>query len=332
MTHKNKNAGTICKTLSGPASLTFEILPEETAKEGQVLIQTKAVALNFPDLLMTYGKYQFKPDLPFVIGMEGAGVVVETGAGVKSFKVGDRVIFKGKTGATKRFISVYEHNVSAAPSNLSFEEAAAFAVTFMTAYVSLVRRGRLVVGEKVLIMGAGGGVGQASVAVAKALGAEVVAAASQEDKLQIASDSGADHLVNYHKSDLTAAILEVTNGAGVDLILDPVGGDLLRPALDALKPFGRALIVGFASGGFGDVDLETLRDNAQEIIGVRAGEYGRRNLEAGISAWQELVNLTEAYHLKPHIGKVWGEEEVADALVAMEHREVAGKQVIRLTE
>ena len=327
---KSENAATICRDLSGPEGLTFETVPVEVAKPGEVLIRTNAVSLNFPDLLMTYGKYQFKPELPFVIGMEGAGEVVALGDGVTTFHKGDRVIFKGKTGATRRYTAVAQADVSHAPQNLSYEEAAAFAVTFSTAYVSLARRGRLRPNETVLITGAGGGVGQASVAVAKALGAVVVAAASSSDKLAIAEASGADHLIDYQQCKLTDAVMAATKGEGVDILLDPVGGDILKPSLATLKPCGRALIVGFASGRFGQVDLKSLRDLGQEIIGVRAGEYGRRNPKAGASAWDELIELTERCDLRPHIGKIWAEDQVKEALSAMERRDVSGKQVIRL--
>ncbi|MBO6827783.1 MAG: NADPH:quinone oxidoreductase family protein [Sneathiella sp.] len=330
MNQNNKNAATICKSLGGPDSLEFESLPDEVVGPEEILIETKALALNFPDLLMTYGKYQFKPELPFALGMEGAGVVIGKGADAKSFDVGDHVIFKGKTGASKRYIAVSESDVSRAPNNLSFEEAASFAVTFSTAYVSLVRRGRLRAGETVLITGAGGGVGQASVAIAKALGATVIAAASDPNKLEIAAASGADHLINYQDKDWEIGVEAKTGGEGVDVILDPVGGAFLKSALVTLKPMGRALIVGFASGSFGEVDLQSVRDNGQEIIGVRAGEYGRRNPKAGQSAWDELVSLTQNHDLKPHIGKIWEERQVKDALIAMEKREVSGKQVIRL--
>ncbi|MBE7636726.1 zinc-binding dehydrogenase [Sneathiella sp. P13V-1] len=337
MENKNKNASTrkvidtpasIVDRLEGPQAISQGCFPLPTMSSKSVLVKVKAAALNFPDLLMTYGKYQHRPELPFVPGMEGAGDVIETGSDVKNVKVGDRVMFKGKTGACAQHAVVTEENVTLAPESLTCEQAAAFAVTFQTAYVSLVRRGRLQKGETVLISGAGGGVGQASVAVAKALGATVIAAASSTEKLKIAAESGADFLIDYSQSDWKENILRYTNGAGADLFLDPVGGQILETGIKALRRGGRVLLVGFASGAFGQVDLRDLRDREINLIGVRAGEYGRRNPEAGRSAWLELVKLTEEAELKPYIGQVWKEDQVAEALTAMEQRQVSGKQIV----
>lgn len=319
-----------CKMLTGPEDLELVQLETLAPSGKEILIETHAASLNFPDLLMTYGKYQFKPELPFILGMEGAGVVAAIGEDVTRFSVGERVMFKGKTGACATQICVEESNVSRLPATLSFEEGAAFAVTFQTAYVSLKRRGHLKSGESLLVLGAGGGVGQAAVAVGKALGASVIAAASSEEKLEIARLSGADYLVNYRETDLTKAVLELTEGQGVSLLLDPVGGPLMPMGIDAIAHQGRYLIVGFASGEFGKADLAKLQSREIDLIGVRAGEYGRRNPDAGESAFQELVDLTEKKRLTPWIGKVWSLEETINALKAMEGREVLGKQVIKI--
>ncbi|MCG8493008.1 MAG: NADPH:quinone oxidoreductase family protein [Sneathiellales bacterium] len=320
-----------CKMLSGPDNLVLEESEISEPGKTEILIDIHAASLNFPDLLMTYGKYQFKPELPFTPGMEGAGVISAVGADVCQFTTGERVMFKGKTGACATKICVEEEHVSRLPANLSFEEGAAFAVTFQTAYVSLKRRGRLKAGETLLVLGAGGGVGQATVAVGKALGATVIAAASSAEKLEIARQSGADYLINYGEVDLVKTVLEITDGQGVSLLLDPVGGALMPQGIDTLGQGGRYLIVGFASGDFGKADLKKVRNREIDLIGVRAGEYGRRNPEAGASASQELVKLTEKEKLIPWIGRTWALEETINALKAMESREVLGKQVIKIT-
>nr|WP_277348898.1 NADPH:quinone oxidoreductase family protein [Sneathiella limimaris] len=295
------------------------------------MVEVKAASLNFPDLLMTYGKYQFKPELPFVIGMEGAGEVIGVGAGVGGYRVGDAVLFRGKTGAVSQFKLCSTSDISCLPRTLSFETGAAFGVTFQTAYVALAKRGGLRAGETLVVFGAGGGVGQASVAVGKALGATVIACASDEDKLEIAKNSGADFLINYKTENLVQKILELTGGDGVDIVLDPVGGQLLEEAVHCLSWQGRLLIVGFAGGSFGKPDLATIQNKGLALIGVRAGEYGRRNPFAGQKAMEELLKLTEKHELQPYVGKVWAFKDTPRALRDMEARKVVGKQVVTIS-
>jgi len=269
----------VCTSLSGPDAVKIIETPIRTLGVNEVLINVRAASLNFPDLLMTYGKYQYKPEIPFIVGMEGSGAVQSVGAEVQKFKVGDIVMFRGKTGACAEFKIANEDDVLPVPSNLSFEEAAAFGVTFQTAYVALVRRGRLQAGEWLLVHGAGGGVGQACVAVGKALGAKVIATASSAGKRGIALKSGADHVVDYHDGVFTQEIMSLTAGQGASVIMDPVGGHVLNESVNCLGWQGRLLSVGFASGGFGNINLEELRRRGGELIGVRAGEYGVKTLK-----------------------------------------------------
>ncbi len=319
-----------CQALQGPSGIEICKRPLPELKSGEVLIEVVAAALNFPDLLMTYGKYQFKPEPPFTMGMEGAGRVVACSPEIRKFKVGANVMFRGKTGAIATFKIAAVSDVSPMPVTLDFNEAAAFGVTFQTAYVALAKRGRLQPGESLLVHGAGGGVGQASVAVAKAMGANVIATASSAEKLAIAKQSGADHVINYVESDFAQQVMAITGQQGVDLVLDPVGGDILGKSVDCLAWQGRILTVGFASGSFGEVNLERLQSLSGSIIGVRAGEYGRRNPEAGQVAFDEMLRLTEDHRLSPYIGKIWKLPEIVPAVTSMEERSVIGKQVIRI--
>ena len=319
-----------CQALRGPGSVKISNRELPELKSGDVLIEVVAAALNFPDLLMTYGKYQFKPEPPFAVGMEGAGRIVALGPDVQKFKVGMDVMFRGKTGAAATYKVADASDVSPMPTTLDFEAAAAFGVTFQTAYVALAKRGRLKPGESVLIHGAGGGVGQASVAVAKAMGARVIATASSAEKGEIAKQSGADHVINYMEADFAQHVMAATGGRGADLVLDPVGGEILNKSLSCLAWQGRILTVGFASGSFGNIDLSHLQSLSGSIVGVRAGEYGRRNPEAGQIAFNEMLQLTEQHGLSPYIGKVWELGEIVPALKAMETRSVIGKQVIRI--
>jgi NADPH:quinone reductase len=329
-TENVKNRKVTCHSLHGPDALSLEedVLPPLGA--GEFLIEVKAAALNFPDVLMTMGKYQFKPKLPFTLGMEGSGLIKAAYNPEDQEWVGQRIIFKGKTGACAKFKVATQKDITLIPANLSFEEAAAFAVTFQTAYVSLAKRGKLTVGETVLVHGSGGGVGQASVAVAKAMGATVIATASTTEKLKIAQASGADYLINYKEDDFVSTVLSMTNQKGVDLILDPVGGEVFSKSVEAIAWGGRILTVGFASGDFGNAPLDQLQQKGGSIVGVRAGEFGRKNPPAGIQAWTELSDLTEKFDLKPVIGNVWSLDQVPEALLAMQRRQVLAKQVVTI--
>jgi len=325
---KTTTLSAVCSDLGGPSSVQMRHIDLPSLRTTDIQIKVKAAALNFPDLLMTYGKYQYRPTLPFIIGMEGAGEVIAVGSDVGRFQVGNRVMFKGKTGACSDYINVEQSQAEIMPESLSFEEGAAFGVTFHTAYVSLVKRGHLKEGETLLVHGAGGGVGQAAVTVGKALGAKVFATASNTEKLSVAKESGADYLINYADGNFSENIMRETNGQGVDVILDPVGGHVLDSSVPCLAWNGRLLTVGFASGDFGNVSLIQLQQRGGSLIGVRAGEFGRRNPEAGRAAYNELKNLTIEKKLRPFIGRAWQATEVADALRAMETRNVVGKQVI----
>ncbi|GLQ06048.1 NADPH:quinone oxidoreductase family protein [Sneathiella chinensis] len=324
------NRSAVCSSLEGPDRIRIEEQSPGLLAAGAVRIAVRAAALNFPDLLMTYGKYQYRPPLPFVPGMEGAGVIQDLGAGVQGFRVGDRVLFRGKTGALASLADVPVDHVSALPERLSFEEGAAFGVTFSTAYIALARRGQLAPGERVLVLGAGGGVGQASVAVGAALGGHVIAAASTTEKLDIARQSGAGDCINYRQDDLRQSVAALTDGEGVDMVLDPVGGRLLEDSLYCLRPGGRLLTVGFASGSFGNLPLADLQAREISLLGVRAGEYGRRNPDAGKTAQRELFELADRKVLRPYVGKIWDLVQVTQALKAMELGKVLGKQVVRI--
>lgn len=323
---------TICRSLDGPAALTLEEEPLAPLQAGEIRVRLKAAALNFPDLLMTYGKYQHRPALPFTPGMEAAGVVVESNAPDAPFRPGDAVLYKSKTGAFATHATAVAAQLTPMPAHLSFAEAAAFSVTFLTAYVSLLERGRLAAGETLLVLGAGGGVGQATVTMGKALGARVIAGASAPEKLAIAKASGADALINYAEEDLARRVLDLTDGKGVDVVSDPVGGALFESCLDCLAWDGRLLVVGFAGGEFGRLSRARMEARGVSVIGVRAGEYGRRDSVAGARVAAGLKALAEARKLRPIIGRTWPLHDIKKALQSMEERDVTGKQVVIIDE
>ena len=331
MTDKFATA-TICHDLGGPNAVRLEQQPLKPLEPGELRIRLKAAALNFPDLLMTYGKYQFKPELPFVLGMEAVGIVEETMDLKGRYKIGDAVLYKSKTGAFATHATVLPRQIDPVPTNLTYAEAAAYSVTFLTAYVSLVERARLREGETLLILGAGGGVGQATVALGKALGARVIATASSPEKLAVAKESGADHLINYQNEAFPTRVQEITNGTGADVILDPVGGSFFEQSLDCIAWSGRLLVTGFAGGEFGVLKANLPIEKGCSVIGVRAGEFGRRDPEAGERVRQELKRIVEEKDLRPVIGKSWPLARISDALRAMERREATGKQIILIDD
>lgn len=322
----------ICSSLEGPSKLKIEKIEVPFPKNIEVRIAVRAAALNFPDLLMTYGKYQFKPPAPFIIGMEGAGVIQDVGCDVTRFKVGDKVIFKGKTGACSEYTNVHEEAVENLPATLSYDDGAAFAVTFYTAYIALAVKGELKSGETLLVQGAGGGVGQASVSVGKALGANVIATASNPEKLEVAKQSGADFTINYREKSFADKVKQLTDGKGADVIIDPVGGWVLDESTRCLSWGGRLLCVGFASGDFGNISLSRLQERGGTLIGVRAGEFSRRNPVKGKQAYSELSQLITENKLKPWIGRRWPLDKLAAAIEAMERREITGKQIITIND
>ena len=243
----------ICKSLSADMSGVELVETQiEEPKDNEILIKVKAASVNFPDLLMTQGKYQHKPELPFGLGMEGSGIVQSVGSKVSRIKEGDEVTFGalGK-GAFTEFICVNQNSVEIKPSNLNFEQAAAFQTAYLTAYVSLVRRGELTKGESLLVHGSTGGVGMAAVQLGKYLGAKVIATGTSEEKLKETLNWGADHIVLTHKDgevEFRNEVKELTGGLGADVIYDPVGGDVFDHSIRCINWGGRILIVGFASG------------------------------------------------------------------------------------
>lgn len=322
------SSAAICEALDGPDAVQISRLPLVPLRAGEMRVRLKAAALNFPDLLMTYGKYQFRPEPPFTLGMEGAGVVEEIADGIPGYKIGDRVLVKSKTGAFAEHMTVNAQMVEPMPPHLTFEEGAAFAVTFMTANVALIDRAKLQTGEILLVLGAGGGVGQATVAWGHAMGAMVIAGASSDEKLEIARQSGADYLVNYDREDFAKAVNRITKGAGADVILDPVGGYCFENSLNCIAFGGRIVVAGFAGGRFGILRPDLLKAKGAAVVGVRAGEFGRRDPAAGKRSHARLLEFSGTHNLRPVIGRSWLLQDVPGALRAMERREVSGKQII----
>lgn len=327
--------GFVCSNLSDDLSgLSFKEIPIEKVSKNFVKIDIKAASLNFPDLLMTQGKYQNKPELPFALGMEGSGVISQMGSDVKNYKIGDEVMFGGwGHGAIAKSIVVSESMISLKPESYSFEEAAAFKTAYLTAYVGLIRRGQLQRGETLLVHGASGGVGMAAVQLGKLYGAKVIATGTSDEKLEIVKTWGADEVLNIFENEKVSfkdRVKDLTNGKGADVIYDPVGGEVFDQSIRCINWGGRLLIIGFAGGTIPSLPVNYPLIKGFSVVGVRAGEFGRRDPVLGKENIDIINSLADEDKVRPHICKVFNFKDSKEALEFLENRELIGKVVIRI--
>ena len=318
----------LCKHYGPPSDLVVEDIAALQAGEGQVLVEVHACGVNFPDTLIIQGKYQFKPALPFSPGAEVAGIVKEVGAGVTGFRPGDRVIAATTWGGYAQEALAQAERVTRMPDGMDFQTAAAFLLTYGTSHHALKDRGELKPGETVLVLGAAGGVGLAAVEIAKAMGARVIAAASTADKLAVCRQHGADETINYGSEDLRERIKALTGGRGVDVVYDPVGGDLSEPALRSMAWRGRFLVVGFAAGQIPSVPLNLALLKGCSIIGVFLGAFMRNEPQRYAVEQRELMDWMAQGKLHPHVCAVYPLERAADAMHDLMNRKVTGKVVL----
>jgi NADPH2:quinone reductase len=296
----------------------------------QVLVEVKSASLNFPDALMIEGRYQVKPPLPFSPGMDLAGVVRQVGENVTHVAQGDRVIAFSGVGAFAEMCLADKDKVVAMPEGMSFEAAAAFGITYATAIHAFRECGRLQPGEIVLSLGAAGGVGLASIEVAKAMGARVIAAASTDDKLALCRKIGADMTINYTNEDLRARTLELTKGKGADVVFDPVGGDYTMNALRATAWGGRLLVVGFAAGDIPKVPLNYTLLSERAIVGVFWGAWAARDREGQRRNMEIMAQWFAEGKINPVIDSTISLAQIPDAVKRLTNRQVKGKVVVRV--
>ncbi|MDH4105247.1 MAG: NADPH:quinone oxidoreductase family protein [Gammaproteobacteria bacterium] len=303
--------------------------PEPALKPGTVLIDVATAALNFPDLLILKGLYQFKPPLPSIPGMELAGTIAAVGEGVARWKVGDRVIAYAPGAAAERVV-VPQDRLLPLPASLDFESGCGVSVTYFTTYHAYKQRAQLAAGETVLVLGAASGVGTTAVELAKQMGATVIAAASTPAKLEVARKLGADHLIDYSTQDLRERIKDITGGKGVDVVYDAVGGPYAEPAVRNLAWKGRYLVVGFAAGEIPKIPMNLLLLKGASLVGVFFGSFAEREPQAQQQNVRELWALFEAGKLKPVVGAVHPLADYAEAFGSMEQRRAVGKVVLRI--
>ena len=318
----------MCKELGMPEKLVVEEVPSPKAAPGQVVVSVKACGVNFPDTLIIQGKYQFKPELPFSPGGEVAGVVKEVGEGVTRVKHGDRVIAFNTWGGFAEEIAVDAERTIPMPPAMDFIPASAFVLTYGTSYHALKDRADLKAGETLLVLGAAGGVGLAAIQLGKTMGAKVIAAASNDAKLQICRQNGADEVINYGTEDLRARIKVMTAGKGVDVVYDPVGGPYSEPALRDMAWNGRFLVVGFAAGDIPKVPLNLTLLKGCSIVGVFWGAFTRNEPERNRENNYDLMAMYAAAKVRPHIHATYPLERAAEALNEVLNKRVTGKVVL----
>ncbi|GEP35510.1 NADPH:quinone oxidoreductase [Nocardioides szechwanensis] len=312
-------------TTTGPTDIEIRDVPEPTPGPADVLIEVHSVGTSFPDLLLSRGEYQLKPEPPFTLGVDIAGTVI-SGPG---FEPGQRVAAVGAYGGAAERTIVPAMFTFALPDAMSYDEGAALPMNYLTAQFALAERGNLKAGETVLVHGAAGGVGTATLQVAKGYGARTIAVVSTEEKAEVARAAGADDAVLL--DGFKGAVMELTGGQGVDIVLDVVGGDAFTDSLRVLATQGRLLVVGFAGGqGIPQVKVNRLLLNNVDVRGVGWGAYAMTRPGYMQEQWQALVPMIDSGVVKPPIGKVYPLEEFGQALVDMDERRTLGKSVVRL--
>ena len=318
----------ICNEFGSPDSLILAETEAPTPAKGEILIDIKAAGVNFPDILTVQGKYQFKPELPFIPGAEVCGIVTAIGEGVTSRKVGDKVFATLQVGAFSEQCVVNEHATVALGATMSFEQGAGFAITYGTSYYALKQRANIQSGETLLVLGAAGGVGIATIQIAKAMGAKVIAAASSEEKLDFACEAGADLRINYSTEKLKDRVKELTGGKGADVIYDPVGGDISEQAFRSIAWDGRFLVIGFASGPIPAIPLNLALLKGASMIGVFWGAWAARSPRESRDNFDELIAMVDSGKFSPLVTEVYPLDDFKAAFASISERRAKGKVIL----
>jgi NADPH:quinone reductase len=312
--------------LSGCAMADIEA-PVPSA--GDVLVAVKATSVNFPDILMCQGKYQFKPEPPFVPGIDVAGVIIGLGDGVENVYVGDEVVGGVRLGGFAKFAVLTASGLHKKPKNLSWEQAAAYPAAYLTAYVALVCRANLQAGETLLVHGAAGGVGLAACDLGRHLGAKVIATSASYEKLQVLTQMGYEQTINV-TSGFRESVKALTGGRGADVIFDPVGGDIFDESVRCIAFDGRLLAIGFTSGRIPSISVNMALIKGFSLMGVRAGEYGRQFPQRGQKNLEVVHGLVSSGAVKPHVGGMFSLDETHLALQSLVQRKIVGKAVVSM--
>jgi NADPH2:quinone reductase len=318
----------VCEAFGGSEVLALREVPDPLPpSSGELQVRIEARGVQYVDVLMLAGKYQLRPEPPFIPGSEGAGEVVAIGPGVTGFKPGDRVMSRHRLGGFAQLGNAKAEDCDLIPSAMSLEEAAVFRNVYHTAYHALLQRGRLKPGDWVLIHGAAGGIGLPAIQIAKLYGAKVIATASTEEKRAVCLEEGADHAIDY-QAGFRDKVMELTGGRGVDIVYDPVNGPTFEESLRCLAWSGRILILGFLGGAPALARTNYLLIKGIEAIGVRIGGLSEAHPEIAAANIETLVELAGQGKLKPRIWRRFPLEAAADAIQALIDRKVIGKAVL----
>ena len=318
----------LCRQFGPPETLVVDDIAWPTAVPGKVVIEVKACGVNFPDTLIIEGKYQFKPEFPFAPGGEVAGIVREVGEGVTHIKPGDTVFALTGWGGFAEGVLADAYKTFPMPPGMDYNTAAALMYTYGTSYHALKQRANLQPGETLLVLGAAGGVGLAAVTLGKLMGARVIAAASTDEKLALCREYGADETINYTTQSLREAVAELVGKKGVDVVYDPVGGDLAEPALRSMAWGGRYLVVGFAAGPIPALPFNLPLLKGCSIVGVFWGAFAEKQPKDSARNIGELLGFWQQGQLIPHIHATYPLEQAAAALNDMLGRKVMGKVLV----
>lgn len=322
----------VCDAFGPPESLRFADVPTPSPGPGEVRIAVRRVAVNFPDLLVVAGKYQLKPAFPFSPGIEVSGVVDAIGEGATGCAPGDRVIGRLGYGGYAEYVCVPTGRVLRMPAGMSFDEGAAFASAYGTTYHALVERASLRAGEVLLVLGATGGVGLAAVELGKRMGAIVIAAGGSDDKLAVARDYGADHLLNYRRERIRDRVKALTAGEGADVVYDPVGGEIADQALTSIAWGARYLVVGFAAGTIPSIPANRCLIKSASAVGVLWGPWSERNPHAADEVYRRLLDMYSAGLLRPKVSGVVPFSQAREAIAALAQRSVVGRLVVSVRD
>ena len=320
----------LCAEFGPPDKLEIKDIPVPIPSKGQVRIKVEACGVNFPDTLIIENKYQYKPDLPFSPGGEVAGIIDELGEGVKDFSIGDSVMAMTLFGGFAEYVVIEAGALLRRPPEMDGVTAAGFTMTYGTSMYALKQRGQLKEGEKLLVLGAGGGVGITAVEIGKLMGAEVIAAASSEEKLEAAKKAGADHLINYGTRNLRDQIKAIVGNNGIDVLYDPVGGDLFEPCVRSMAWGGRALVIGFASGNIPKLPTNLTLLKGCSIVGVFWGNFRLKETLSDNENFQTLFNWYKEKKLSPLVSQQFPLENATEALLTLANRKAIGKVILKL--
>ncbi len=322
----------VCHELAGPAALRLEDVPEPRPGPGQVRLRVRACGINFADSLITRGHYQMQPQPPFTPGFEVAGEVLDTGEGVTGLAAGDRVIAITPHGGYAEQVAVAINRCVPVPPAMPWEHSAAFPVVFGTSHVALWHRARLQAGETLVVHGASGGVGLTAVAIGKKMGATVIATASNPEKLALAREQGADHVIDTSAEDVRERIRKLTGGRGADVVYDPVGGELFTASLRSIAFEGRILVIGFAGGTIPQIPANHLLVKNVDVIGLNWPAYAELNPRVMTESFHILMRWYLDGAIQPHVSAIYPLDQAASALNEVVTRKSTGKVVLMVEQ